>query len=145
MVLFSLFGPRRLSTPLHYSWHALAQLRVGQPVQVVVERNRNCLKGTFLSVTDEEIRLCSGTEELSLEREEILSVGMREAWKTFRSGLAGAGLGASAAWALGQLVRVGMGHGLPRTLVLPFIVAAAGVGALGALDYGYRTVFRAKQ
>ncbi len=102
------------------------------------------MKGTFLSVTDERIHLSSGTEELSLEREEVLSVGVREAWKTFRSALAGAGLGASAAWALGQLVSVGMGHGLPRTLVLPFIVAAAGVGVLGALDYGYRTVLSAK-
>jgi hypothetical protein len=99
-----------LAQPSLDSWDNLRQLRVGQKIEVV-DAKMKPHQGEFLGHSTDSVRLRVGKDEVSVPREDVISVKNREAPRRGRNALLGLGIG------------TGVGAALPGTQTTVYRVA----------------------
>ncbi len=133
--------------PSEGSWENLSQLRVGQRVEVV-DMKLKSLQGAFIGYSGDAVSLRLDSNEVSIPREQVLSIKNRGSSHRARNVLIGLAIGAAGGLAVGA-VRGATYHeeGETGVFVLVWTPIGAGVGAIAgaALPAGGQvTVYRAK-
>lgn len=143
ILFLSLVSARASAQSPTNSWESLNALRPGQTVEVI-DMNLRSFKDELVSVTDEGITLRAKKNEVTVVRDDVLRVTLREKSKRGRNALIGSAVGAAAGFAVG----VALCHGdcdLARDIAwgLP-AMTGTGIGAgIGAAFPGYQTLYRA--
>ena len=126
------------------AWENLRALREGQKIQVV-QMDLKSFSGSFLGVSDEEIRVRVKKQERAVARADVFRASVRSGARRGRNiaiGLGvGAALGAAAGW--GALAATGGSDAAGAIAGATTGIGAGLGGGLGAIPAGYRTIYRA--
>lgn len=126
------------------AWDNLKQLRVGQKIEIVDVKMKT-LRGTFAGYSEDAISLRTGKAESSLQRTNVVRVGVRDTSKRKRNMLLGIAIGAGGGVAAGLFADAPLRNEGHAPFFAPVLGAGgAGLGALAGLSPGYRTIYRAE-
>jgi hypothetical protein len=130
------------------SWQNLEQLRAGQEIEVA-RTNGEAVRGTFVAVADQSIRLRAKEKDIAITRGEVSRVQLRPAGNRRHAGWIGAGIGAGAGAGVGAGIAEGFSTDFSN--LRPAIIGvSAGIGALVGAAIGsviggrHTTIYRAK-
>jgi hypothetical protein len=128
------------------SWDNLKTVRAGREIQLVDQRLKS-YNGTLLRVSDEDIAIQVGTDELTVKRADVFRVSARDTNKRLRNALIGLGIGAGIGTAIGfGILAATGGSDFPEAALGPAIGISAAAGAgLGAIVPSYPTLYRAER
>ncbi len=129
-----------LAQPSLDSWDNLRQLRVGQKIEVV-DAKMKPHQGEFLGHSTDSVRLRVGKDEVSVPREDVISVKNREGPRRGRNALLGLGIGAGVGAVVGLIGgKTYHEEGETGVFMLVWTPVGAGVGAgVGAALPGTQT------
>lgn len=129
------------------SWDNLARLGSGERVEVV-DMKLKSFRGTFVSFSPEAISLHVGSDEVAVQRADVLRVTSRERNRRGRHALMGMAIGGGIFTALGVLVTRACSNEGTCGAGTALGIAGFGVGigaGLGAASPGYPTIYRTKK
>ena len=145
LVLVTILVPAAWAREGQESWDSLKQLRPGQKIEVN-DMNLKLVKGTFVSVAENELSIQTNKGPLTIERANVMRVSLRENSKRARNALIGAAIGAGIGIGLGAAAdaRFGNETGEEHFAMAIFTPIGAGAGAgIGAAIPSYATIYRA--
>ena len=125
------------------SWDNLRRLGVGEKIEVV-DMKLKSFRGTFVSFSPEAISLRVGSDEVAVQRADVLRVTSRERTRRGRNALIGLAIGAAGGLATGLGImerEPGYAGAVAGTTILGAVVGAG----LGAPFPGYQTIYRVKR
>jgi len=129
------------------NWDNLKQLQAGQKIEVV-QMDLKRLAGPFLGFSQEAISLRVKQGSVTVARDQVLRVSLREHSKRARNALIGTAIGAGIGVGLGlAAANTGVHETGEEYFVMGiFTPIGAGVGAgLGAALPSYETIYRAQK
>ncbi len=133
-------------------WNNLKKLATGQRIQVVLNDAKS-YSGQFLSVSDNGFVFRVGSEEQTVQRQDILRVSTKGVSHRTRNAVIGAGIGLGAGLAAGAAVAASRRSEYPQNRyfevygpILGAVFGAAGAGVGAAMPSGgWHDVYRAQR
>lgn len=125
------------------AWQDLSQLRKGQKIEIV-DMSLKKVHGEFSDFSEAALTIRTGADSVTLLREDVFRVSLREKSKRWRNAAIGAAIGAAAGLALGAAIDSSFsesGEHIAKTILTP-VGAGAGAG-IGSAFASFETVYRA--
>jgi hypothetical protein len=125
-------------------WDSVMQIKEGQKIEIKT-RDGAKLQGTFISATAESIAIRHKSGEQSIERTNVLRVGVYEANRQVRRGILFASVGALAGLGMGTAVCPSCANEGARSAGMTVMGLGAVVGAMGGfVSSPFKTIYEVK-
>lgn len=127
------------------AWQNLNQLRTGQKIEIV-DMSLKKVHGEFTDFSEAAVTIRSGSDAITVPREEVLRISLREKSKRWRNAAIGAAIGAAVGLAVGAAIDSSFseeGEHISKTILTP-VGAGAGAG-IGSAFASHETVYRAQK
>ncbi len=139
--IFTLLTGRGFAQAEVNSWENLARLGSGERIEVV-DMKLKSFRGTFVSFSPEAISLRVRSNEVTVQRADVLRVSSRERTRRGKSVLVGLAVGVVVGAALGAAAIASGGYGAEGAISFPIGFGLIGA-CIGAAFPGYQTIYRA--